>query len=52
MKAILLEGANQFHSAEIPRPEICADELLVKMERAVIWNTHMPTMSFNIFHGN
>ena len=39
MKAILLEGANQFHSAEIPRPEICADELLVKMERAAICGT-------------
>ena len=39
MKAVLLEGANQFHAAEIQKPKICADDLLVKMERAAICGT-------------
>ena len=33
MRAVVLEGANQFHAvADYPKPEIKAGEMLMKME--------------------
>ena len=40
MRAVVLEGANQFHAvADYPKPKIEAGEMLMKMERAAICGT-------------
>lgn len=39
MKAVVLEGPNQFSTKEIEKPKIARDEILVKMEKAAICGT-------------
>ncbi len=39
MKAVVLSGPNRFETRDIPIPQINADEILLKMERAAICGT-------------
>ncbi len=41
MRAVVLSGPNQFAPADIPKPEIGPDEILLEMKAAAICGTDM-----------